>query len=108
MFERLLEKFKALAQLGLGVLVGINETLQISIVGIGAPRWTRRRDREFEFECINNGTSDLILQRENSVHFPLICFCPNGKSVARIDQFRGDTHSIAIATNTTLEHVPNI
>ena len=55
------EKFQALAQLGLGVLVRINDTPQISVVGSCAPGRTRRRDREFELESVDNGTRDLIL-----------------------------------------------
>src|ERR1700730_15201244 len=61
MLQRPLEKLEALAQLGLRVLVGINEALQVSIVGIRAPRWTRRRDREFELESIDDGARDLVL-----------------------------------------------
>ena len=42
------------------------------------------------------------------MHFPLIRFRPNGKSVAGIDQFCGDTDSIAVATDTALKHVPDV
>src|SRR5436189_181301 len=55
------EKFQASPQLGLGVLVRINDTPQISVVGSCAPGRTRRRDREFELESVDNGTRDLIL-----------------------------------------------
>src|SRR5207253_11243209 len=108
LFQRPLEKLEALAQLWLRVLVGINKAFQVSIIGSCAPRWTRRRDREFELESIDDGARDLVLQRENSMHFALVRFRPNSKSVTRIDQLRGDTDSIAIAPNTTLEHVPDI
>src|SRR5882757_7056889 len=71
-----LEKLEALAQLGFRVFVGINKALQVSIVGSCAPRWTRRRDREFELERIDNGARDLVLYCENSMHFALVRFRP--------------------------------
>ena len=61
LLQRLPEKFEALAQFGLGVLVRIKEALQIGIVCIRAPSWTQRRDRKFELQSIDNGTRDFIL-----------------------------------------------
>ena len=61
LFKRPLEKFQALPQFGLGALVGIKEALKISIVGSCAARWTRRRDRQLEFQGINDGARYLIL-----------------------------------------------
>src|SRR5947207_1824032 len=61
LFQRPLEKLEALAQLWLRVLVGINKALQVSIVRSCASRWTRRRDREFELQSIDDGARDLVL-----------------------------------------------
>src|SRR5437867_5150471 len=71
LFQRPLEKFQALAQFGLRALVRIKQALKISIVGSCAARWRRRRDRQFQFERVNDGARDLILWRENSMHFAL-------------------------------------
>src|SRR5207249_12134700 len=72
LFQRPLEKFQALPQFGLGALIGIKEAFKISIVGSCAARWRRRRDRQLEFQGINDGARYLILYRENSMHFALI------------------------------------
>src|SRR6266699_3292732 len=42
------------------------------------------------------------------MHFALVRFRPDGKPVARIDQLRRDAHPIAVAPNTTFEHMLDV
>jgi hypothetical protein len=42
------------------------------------------------------------------MHFTLIRFRPDGKSIACVNEFRRNAHPIAIAANTALKHMLNI
>ena len=83
--ECTLEELQALPQRLLGAFVRIKQTPQIIIVCLRAPRQRRRGYCQLEFESIDDGACDLILQGENSMHFALVRLRPDGKSRACID-----------------------
>src|SRR6266542_6248442 len=42
------------------------------------------------------------------MHFALIYFRPDGKSIACVNEFRRDAYSIAVAPNATLKHMLDV
>src|SRR5437762_11438972 len=99
---------QTLTQSFLGALIRAENSVEISVVGVGVTRRWRRRDVEFEPESIDNRPRDLVLEREDPLKLALECFRPQRETFAAFGQLGSDADAIAISPNASLQDMIDV
>ena len=66
------------------------------------------KSASLSLERVNYCASDFILERKYSLQFAFVGFRPKLKTVARINQLRGYSNAITLASHTSFKHVFDI
>jgi hypothetical protein len=86
------------------------ETLEIRVVGFGAPGARRRQSLLIRFhqrdaQRLGDPTGDVRLDGEDVVELPVVGFRPEVVAIAGVDQLCRDPNPLALPPDTSLEHV---
>ena len=63
---------------------------------------------ELNLERIGDRPCDFVLECKCTVQLAVISFRPNAKTVSRVDQFGCHTNMVALALQTSFEHISNV
>ena len=60
---------------------------------------------QLRLQSLRRGLCDFILRDKDVIDLSIVCLRPQLKTIVSFDQFRGDTHVVALATHTSLEKI---
>src|SRR5436305_4177006 len=63
---------------------------------------------ELDLQRVNDRPGDFVLQCKRAVRFAVISFCPNAKTVSRVNQFGCHTNGVTLALQTSFKHISNV